>query len=145
MNVLCFIIDRHAMRRNVVKTHWCSFFGNNAHMPCVLCISAVRAACELQIAAVKISLNANAAILRLHINPLQFFVCGRKILSDAKPHNTTTWISFRIDASAEFFCWRGSKMTEPLDQWFPILAQGRGQCLLPLDPFPKKLERWKQT
>ena len=53
-------------------------FGNNAHMTCVLCISAVRAACELQIAAVKISLNANAAILRLHINPLKFFVCGKK-------------------------------------------------------------------
>ena len=65
-------------------------FCNNAHTTCELCISSVRAACELQIAAVKISLNANAAILRLHINPLQFFVCGRKIQSDAKPYNITT-------------------------------------------------------
>ena len=65
-------------------------FGNNAHTTCVLRIFAVRAACELQIAAVKISLNANAAILRLNINPLQLFVCGRKIQIDAKPHNMTT-------------------------------------------------------
>ena len=67
---------------------WCTV----AHMTCVLCISAVRAACELQIAAVKISLNANAAILRLHTNPLQFFVYGRKIPSDAKPHSITEYI-----------------------------------------------------
>ena len=65
-------------------------FCNNAHTTCVSCISAVRAACELQIAAVKISLNANAAILRLHINPLQCFVFGRKTQIDAKPRNITT-------------------------------------------------------
>ena len=36
----------------------------------MFCIFAVRAACELQIAVVKISLNANAAIFRLNINYL---------------------------------------------------------------------------